>query len=177
MSHDGRPEPHPVSLEVALRSATPEDLPGLVAVWRNAVEGSHDFVARADLAEIESRLLREYLPSVEITVATIDGVPVGFSGIVGDDVAMLFVAADHQGSGVGSALLAHARTGRTRLTLDVNEPNEPAVAFYRRQGFRVVGRSERDGEGRPYPLLHLERSAPTRDDGSTDGHPGRLPAG
>ena len=32
-----------------------------------------------------------------------------------------------------------------------------ARAFYERVGFRVTGRSAKDGEGRPYPLLHLVR--------------------
>jgi putative acetyltransferase len=43
------------------------------------------------------------------------------------------------------------------LILDVNEQNPPAAGFYARQGFVVVGRSETDGEGRPFPLLHLNR--------------------
>lgn len=31
-----------------------------------------------------------------------------------------------------------------------------ALAFYKQQGFRVVGRSALDGQGNPYPLLHME---------------------
>ena len=32
---------------------------------------------------------------------------------------------------------------------------ERNLTFYRRLGFAVTGRSERDDQGRPYPLLHL----------------------
>ena len=39
--------------------------------------------------------------------------------------------------------------------LDVNEQNPQALGFYFRQGFEVVGRSEQDGMGQPYPLLHM----------------------
>ncbi|MGY0625916.1 MAG: GNAT family N-acetyltransferase, partial [Paraglaciecola chathamensis] len=39
--------------------------------------------------------------------------------------------------------------------VDVNEQNPKALGFYQRIGFKVVGRSELDGQGKPYPLLHL----------------------
>jgi putative acetyltransferase len=46
------------------------------------------------------------------------------------------------------------------LTVDVNEQNPEALAFYRACGFTVAGRSEVDDAGRPFPLLHL-RELPT----------------
>jgi putative acetyltransferase len=46
-----------------------------------------------------------------------------------------------------------------RLTVEVNEQNSAALAFYRAQGFEIVGRSVTDRSGLPYPLLHLEESA------------------
>ena len=39
--------------------------------------------------------------------------------------------------------------------MDVNEQNVSAAGFYAHRGFEVVGRSETDEAGRPYPLLHL----------------------
>ena len=41
--------------------------------------------------------------------------------------------------------------------LDVNEQNPEAIAFYTRRGFEVIGRSETDDAGRPYPLLHMRK--------------------
>ena len=41
------------------------------------------------------------------------------------------------------------------MTTDVNEQNERAVGFYERMGFVRTGHSPRDGQGRPYPLIHL----------------------
>ena len=39
--------------------------------------------------------------------------------------------------------------------VDVNEQNPQALGFYRHLGFEQVGRSPLDGQGRPFPLLHL----------------------
>jgi putative acetyltransferase len=83
---------------------------------------------------------------------------VGFIGVEGDEVAMLFVHPDRRGQGIGSRLLKHAVVALGATRLDVNEQNEQALGFYRRMGFTVVGRSERDSTGKPYPLLHLQLS-------------------
>jgi putative acetyltransferase len=39
--------------------------------------------------------------------------------------------------------------------VDVNEQNPQGVGFYRHMGFEQVGRSELDGQGNPFPLLHM----------------------
>ena len=38
----------------------------------------------------------------------------------------------------------------------VNEQNEQAVGFYKHMGFEVIGRSDFDGMGKPFPLLFME---------------------
>lgn len=134
----------------------PAEYPRLVAIWRSAVDATHDFLAEADRAAIESQLADNYFPGVRLTVAEIDGDPVGFAGTAGENLEMLFVHADARGHGVGTALLDHAIAEPQVHLVDVNEQNEQAVGFYVRRGFVVTGRSERDDAGRPYPLLHME---------------------
>jgi hypothetical protein len=46
--------------------------------------------------------------------------------------------------------------------LDVNEQNEQAVEFHLHLGCAVIGRAERDGMGKPYPLFHVRLPAPIR---------------
>ncbi len=144
---------------VAIRHARGrEEYPRLVAVWRTAVDATHDFLAVEDRDAIEARLASDYFPHVELVVAEREGAVVGFAGTAGNRLEMLFVDAAERGHGVGTALLAHVvEHGVTAV--DVNEQNPQAVGFYRRRGFDVVGRSELDGDGRPYPLLHLARRA------------------
>ncbi|SPU55612.1 Uncharacterized N-acetyltransferase YjaB [Brevundimonas vesicularis] len=49
---------------------------------------------------------------------------------------------------------------RETLTVDVNEQNIQALGFYERLGFKVTSRSAVEGQGRPYPLLHLRLAKP-----------------
>lgn len=61
--------------------------------------------------------------------------------------------------------MAHAVEGMGAHLVDVNEQNEGAVGFYRRLGFEVYDRSERDGQGMPYPLLHMRLAGRPADGG------------
>lgn len=142
--------------DISLRPCRGEqEFPALVAVWRSAVDATHDFLEVADRDAIEAALASEYFPSVLLTVATVDDRPVGFSGVVENRLEMLFVEDAARGRGVGSALLARAVESQGVTEVDVNEQNPPAVGFYLSKGFEVAGRSELDESGRPYPLLHL----------------------
>jgi hypothetical protein len=64
--------------------------------------------------------------------------------------------------------------------LDVNEQNPQALGFYFKQGFEVIGRSEVDGMGQPYPLLHMRlrqtSSAQTADTTRNAPHLQKAPA-
>ena len=79
----------------------------------------------------------------------------GFCGVHDGNLEMLFLAPEARGRGIGRLLVAHAisRQGATRV--DVNEQNGQALGFYQRMGFVVTGRSLLDGQGKPYPLLHM----------------------
>lgn len=149
--------------EPAPRAAGPDDAAALVAVWRRAVLATHDFLAPADVDRYEA-VVRAGLPALTVTLAERQGRVLGFVALTvagdGARVEMLFVDPDVHGSGVGSMLLRHATADRPVVELDVNEQNPRARAFYARRGFVEVGRSALDGDGRPYPLLHLRRIAP-----------------
>ncbi|SUX30277.1 GNAT family N-acetyltransferase [Chromobacterium vaccinii] len=86
-----------------------------------------------------------------------EGEVAGFAGAMDGRLEMLFIAPACRGRGWGRALLEHAVDALSACKVDVNEDNPEALAFYRRMGFEVRGRSARDGAGGPFPLLHLER--------------------
>ena len=57
----------------------------------------------------------------------------------------------------GTRLLGKALELSPYATVDASEQATNALPFYLSRGFRVVGRSETDPQGRPYPLIHLAR--------------------
>ncbi len=147
----------------SIRRARTSEHPGLVALWERSVRVTHDFLTDADVVELRPRVGEALAdPGLELWVL-VDGadVPVGFLGLAGADIAALFVDADHRGQGVGRRLVEHAQALRGgALTVDVNEQNPAARGFYETLGFTVAGRSPLDGDGRPFPLLHMRRAAP-----------------
>jgi putative acetyltransferase len=132
-------------------------VPSLFRIWRDAVEATHHFLSVED-RNFFSHLVREqYLPATQFTVAVDEADrPVAFLGMTGAKIDALFVAPDQHGRGIGRRMIEHVRQGQPKLSVDVNEQNEGAVAFYKRLGFRRAGRSQFDDSGRPYPILHLE---------------------
>ncbi len=136
--------------------ATPADLPRLFAVWESSVRATHTFLTEADLQALIP-LVKAGLAAFEPlhVVREASGETVAFMGVAEGIVEMLFVHADHRGRGHGHRLLTHALGEHGATRVDVNEQNPQALAFYLRHGFRVVGRSPLDGQGQPFPILHL----------------------
>ncbi|MUL62989.1 GNAT family N-acetyltransferase [Mycobacterium sp. CBMA 234] len=146
--------------EVILRAARrPDDYPRLVEIWRSAIRATHDFLAEPDFWRIESNLASTYFPAVTLTIAERDGQAVGFAGTADGNLEMLFVSDDVRGSGIGSLLLAETIANDDVTKVDVNEQNSGAHGFYLSRGFTQVSRSELDGDGRPYPIIHLALQA------------------
>ncbi|QZY53520.1 GNAT family N-acetyltransferase [Leucobacter tenebrionis] len=133
----------------------PEEYAELIEIWRSAVRATHDFLDESDFARIESRLATDYFPAVRITVAERNGRRVGFAGVLDGTLEMLFVSDAVRGEGIGSALLAEVIENQAVSRVDVNEQNSGALCFYLSRGFRQVGRSDLDGDGRPYPTIHM----------------------
>jgi putative acetyltransferase len=145
-----------------IRRATPKDRDVLFDVWLRSVEATHAFVSDTDIQAFKP-LVRDYLASKDTefwVLCRADGAVTGFMGLAGPKMESLFLAPEFHRRGGGRRLVEHARGRYDELTVDVNEQNTAAVAFYKACGFLVDGRSELDDTGRPYPLLHLRLTAP-----------------
>ncbi|QJB55388.1 acetyltransferase [Pseudodesulfovibrio sp. zrk46] len=140
-----------------LSDASQNDYSEILEVWEASVRATHDFVSEADIAFYKPLILNEYLDAVALKCAIDDsGNIVGFIGVAEGNVEMLFIAPQNRGTGVGKSLLMHGIDVMKASKVDVNEQNPDAVGFYKHMGFKQVGRSETDGMGKPYPILHME---------------------
>ena len=144
-----------------VRRAIATDYAAMLDIWLDASRAGHPFLAEQVLQE-QSRIVRDtYFPQAENWVIEHGGIK-GFIGLIGNHIGGLFVAPAAHGQGFGRSLVEHASGRLGSLTVEVYEQNEGAIAFYRRCGFAPVGRKERDDEGRPLPLLRLERGSQAR---------------
>jgi putative acetyltransferase len=147
---------------VTLRDSGPADAAAVVDIWRRAVDATHDFLLPEDRQAIEAEVA-VFLPQAPLRLAIDDtGRPVGFMLLDGNHMEALFIDPDARGKGVGRALVEDALAQQAGLTTDVNEQNRQAIGFYERMGFVRTGRSPTDGQGRPYPLIHLSWQAAGR---------------
>lgn len=136
--------------------ALPNDRDTLLDIWLRSVRATHTFLTENDIQILLPLVRDSALVELELWVLCSDaGVPMGFMGLSGAKVEALFLAPEHRRRGGGRMLLEHARRLKGPLSVDVNEQNPDAVRFYEASGFLIVGRSDLDDQGRPFPLLHL----------------------
>lgn len=122
-----------------------------------SVYATHHFLDPVDFETIYAQLRDIWLEGIEeIRAWEEEGVIVGFIGINPPKVEMLFIAPAYMGKGIGRALLDSVREDWPFLEVDVNEQNASATRFYLHYGFHETGRSPLDGQGKPYPLIHMK---------------------
>lgn len=137
------------------------DYPELTRVWEASVRATHGFLPDSYITLLRDMVQSQYLDAVMLICCKDARQRItGFAGVAAGKVEMLFIDPDYRGQGIGKQLLRYAIEHLNANQLDVNEQNDQAVGFYFKQGFEVIGRSEHDGMGQPYPLLHLRLRRP-----------------
>ncbi|NWD24764.1 GNAT family N-acetyltransferase [Pseudomonas yamanorum] len=133
------------------------DDPVLGALWEHSVRATHDFLSEDDIQRLLPLVRDCYLPMPALEVWVYEDAEgiAGFVGTGGNNVEMLFIDPSRRGQGIGRQLLDFVRARHDTLRVDVNEQNPQAVGFYLHYGFIQTGRSPVDGEGKPFPLLHM----------------------
>lgn len=130
----------------------------LLGVWESSVKATHLFLSENDVEEI-----KKYVPQAinEIPHLLIleneNQLPIGFMGIMGQHLEMLFISDEERGKGLGKALLQYGMEKYLVNDLAVNEQNPLAKGFYEHMGFKVYQRTANDEQGNPYPLLYMSR--------------------
>ena len=142
---------------VEIEARTPELLARLLEVWEASVRATHLFLSGNEIEAIKAyvpQALRE-VPHLVIAEKA-PGLPIGFMGIDGQKLEMLFLSPEERGKGLGRKLLQYGMDRYRVSELAVNEQNPQARGFYERMGFRVYRRTDTDEQGGPYPLLYMK---------------------
>lgn len=129
----------------------------LLNVWESSVKATHLFLLADEIENIK-QYIPQALTDVPILVIAEDknGNPVGFMGIAGQMLEMLFVSNENRGQGIGKQLLQYGIENYSVNELAVNEQNPQAKGFYEHMGFQVYKRTDHDEQGKQYPLLYMK---------------------
>ncbi|MDG4653291.1 GNAT family N-acetyltransferase [Chryseobacterium arthrosphaerae] len=138
-----------------IREIKETDYPRLIEIWENAVVNTHDFLKEEDFVYYKKQL-PVYFQHVTLSGFEQEGILVGFLGVAEGNIEMLFVDNDYRGTGIGKKLATYAISDLQVTKVDVNEQNAQAVGFYNYIGFKILRKSELDGEGKEYPVLHMQ---------------------
>ena len=118
-----------------------EDLEPVLALWHASRRRAHwDIPVHRGYTIDDDRgfMIEKMIPRNDLWVAERDGRPVGFMAVQPGWVNQLYVAVEAQRSGVGSALLEHAKSLMDDIRLHTFQNNAPARAFYAAHGFEEI---------------------------------------
>lgn len=134
----------------------------LLRVWESSVKATHLFLSGPEIEAIQQYVPQALKEVPHLFVAeNEDRIPVGFMGVAGSRLEMLFIAAEERGMGWGGKLLRYGMEKYAVSELAVNEQNPLAKGFYEHMGFKVYKRTDCDEQGNPYPLLYMRLDAET----------------
>ena len=140
---------------------SPDLMEEILKIWRDCISATHHFLRPEHIAIMEDSV-REVLPSLHIIIASDYRANLGFIGLSGNRISMIFVTPSAFKRGIGSALIKRSLElglgDYDELKLDCFKQNDDALRFYKHLGFEKVGISPKDGVCREFPVAHLEVS-------------------
>lgn len=144
-------------MEIAVLNHRDPHIETLLALWKRSVIETHTFLTRDEIQHI-----KEYVPAALQHVPTLivskeKDTMLGFIGLDGQKIEMLFIDPTYRHQGIGKALIQYAITHYDAHEVTVNEQNEQAVGFYEYLGFKPVHYSPVDEQGQPYPIITMQR--------------------
>ena len=140
-----------------IRNYQASDVGDVLAVWEAATKVAHPFLNDDFLAQERHNIPNVYLPNAETWIWEMEGRVVGFIALIGNEVGAIFVEPRLHGSGIGRALMDHARDLRSELEVEVFEGNAIGRSFYKRYGFELMHEKVHEQTG--FNLLRLRLAA------------------
>ncbi len=135
---------------------TDADKDQVLHVWEKSVLATHDFLNPADFEEIKTLVQTIDFNHFDVYCLRQNDEVAGFIGVAEKKIEMLFFAPEYIGKGFGRKLAEYGISELKSDKVDVNEQNTKAVKFYEKLGFKTYERTEKDDQGKDYPLLRMK---------------------
>lgn len=128
----------------------------MINVWERSVRATHYFIAPDDFA-----YFRDIVKNIDFHLFSVyclrsAGRVIGFIGVADKAIEMLFIDPDFFRQGLGKKLVKFALEDLGAEKVDVNEQNISAVKFYSKFGFVTYERTDKDPQGKDYPILKMK---------------------
>jgi putative acetyltransferase len=127
----------------------------ILTVWENSVLATHHFLTPSDFEEIKALVSLINFNDFQVFCLTNEKKVLGFIGLTGKKIEMLFLDPRFLGQGLGRKLLSYAIDEMKANEVDVNEQNVKSLNFYQKFGFVTFERTDKDDLGKNYPLLRM----------------------
>ncbi|WP_301859840.1 GNAT family N-acetyltransferase [uncultured Megasphaera sp.] len=137
---------------------TPALLEHLTALWEQSVRETHHFLSEPEILAIKPCVPQAMTGIETLLVLKEHDALLGFMGLNGKKLEMLFLHPKFRGKGYGRQLIAYGMAHYGVDEVTVNEQNPQAVGFYEQMGFSAYKRTAQDEQGGPYPLLYMKRT-------------------
>lgn len=140
-----------------IRQATLDDMAAVAALDRYTKRTSLPFLPDLHTPEEDLVFFRDHLfPANEVWVAELDDAVVGYAARGDGWLNQLYVHPDHQGEGIGDALVALAKEGMDSLQLWAFQQNTRARRFYEKRGFTLAELTDGSGNEEKTPDARYE---------------------
>lgn len=139
-----------------IEAYTDKDKEQILSVWEKSVLATHDFLKPSDFEEIKTLVHTINFNDFAVYCLKQNGAVAGFIGVADRKIEMLFFSPEYIGKGHGKKLTDYALSYLKANKVDVNEQNTSAIKFYEKLGFRTYERTDKDDQGKDYPLLRME---------------------
>ena len=92
-----------------IKSAEQKDYASLIEIWEASVSHTHDFLTQQHIDELKPLILTHYFDAVSLFCCKDNsGKIIGFIGVAGGNIEMLFVEPTFFAKGVGTFLINYA---------------------------------------------------------------------
>jgi GNAT superfamily N-acetyltransferase len=141
---------------MAIRRACPHDADAIAVLFRRSY-GGLTFLPTLHTPEQDREFFRRVVRDDEVWVADVGGRIAGFAALGDAMLNHLYVDPEHQGAGIGTALLAQAKDRRPGgFRLWTFQQNEGARRFYERHGCRAIEFTDGSGNEETQPDVLYE---------------------